>query len=65
MNKREALKLKPGDLVIAPKFGIYKETEIARMLDANEGEGNHPLFELKGDRSGPFTYLGLQSPRSK
>lgn len=64
MNKREALKLKPGDLVIAPKLGQRVPYAIVRRLDEDESEGNHPLFEVRGQR-GPVTYLLLEKVEVK
>lgn len=50
MNKRDASKLKSGDLVTAHDAGIYEPTAIKGIVltDSDYHPDTFPLFQLKG-----------------
>jgi hypothetical protein len=59
MNKRDALKLKVGDKVIAPGVGVFLPTAITEIITENE-VGRLPLVKLEGHKH-LVTYLHLKT----
>lgn len=61
MDKRQADKLKTGDFVIGPKFGIIEPRAIDRIVTREshpKERGNLPLIGF-ADSPDLYTYLGL------
>ena len=61
MNAREAARLKIGDYVIGPKFGVIKPMAVDRIVTKEADPraiGNLPLIGFE-DSPDLYTYLGL------
>ena len=63
MDRRKAKNLKIGDMVIAPKMGIYMPLKIMGIVHTHkDAKAKVPLFKLEGTTRGPITYRALEIP---